>query len=242
MTLLAVEHFGQPLLLHPSGAILIAESKTLLVADLHLGKESVFQKAGIAIPHGSTAKTLDRLSELASAHPVQRVLVLGDLLHAKIGLTPSLELAMRDMFSDHPQVNWTLVAGNHDRGAIGALRALGWDVLTPPVDEAFWQWVHDPDEARTDVVAGSQSNALSLDRRLTMAGHLHPSVRLRLSRNESVRLRCFWLRPNMIVLPAFGGWTGTHAIEAATGDRIIACVDGALMELSPDLLRSSPRS
>jgi uncharacterized protein len=241
MTLLAVEHFGQPLLLHPSGAILLAESKTLLVADLHLGKETVFQKAGIAIPHGPTANTLDRLSELASAHSIERVLVLGDLLHAKIGLTPSLELAMRDLFSNHPQVNWTLVAGNHDRGATGALRSLGWDVLTPPVDEACWQWVHDPAEASAAVDAGSQSHAQSLDRRLTMAGHIHPSVRLRLSRNESVRLRCFWLRPNMVVLPAFGGWTGTHAIEAATDDRIIACIDGALMELSPQLLRSSDR-
>lgn len=242
MTLLAVEHFGHPLQLHPSGAILIAESKTLLVADLHLGKEAVFQKAGIAIPHGSTAKTLDRLSELASTHAVQRVLVLGDLLHAKTGLTPSLELAMRDMLANHHRVNWTLVAGNHDRGAVDALRALGWEVLTPPVDEACWQWVHDPAEARSNVVDGSQATVPSLDGRLTMAGHLHPSVRLRLSRNESVRLRCFWLRPNMIVLPAFGGWTGTHAIQAATDERIIACVDGALMELSPSLLQASHRS
>ena len=51
-----IEHQGHCIELFPSGAI--RWEKTLFVADLHLGKESVFQKSGLAIPAGATQKTL----------------------------------------------------------------------------------------------------------------------------------------------------------------------------------------
>lgn len=56
---------------------------TLLVADLHLGKAAVFRARGIPVPQGTTSETLHRLSAVLERTGVQRLVVLGDFLHAR---------------------------------------------------------------------------------------------------------------------------------------------------------------
>lgn len=232
-----IEHQGCVLWLHESGAIIWPEMATLLVADLHLGKESVFQQSGIAIPHRASSQCVARLSQLIQEHGCARVIVLGDLLHAKAGLTASVREPLEAMVRNHAQVTWELVAGNHDRHADRCLEALGWTVKHPPVWEAGWGWLHDPaerDAIPREVAALGQVGSAKPTR--WMAGHLHPSVAIRLGHRDTVRVPCFWIQPELIVLPAFGGWTGTHAIRPGKIDRVIGCIEGRLLEISPEIL------
>jgi DNA ligase-associated metallophosphoesterase len=215
-----IEHQGHCIELFPSGAI--RWEKTLFVADLHLGKESVFQKSGLAIPAGATQKTLLELVSHLKNQAIDRLIVLGDLLHAPIGWTKDLESMLYDAIRARPEIRWELVAGNHDRRSHDRLRALGWLVHSDPLIEGTMRWMHEPPEEDLQTI---HTQAVT-----TLCGHLHPSFKVPLDTRRTQRMRCFWIRPNSIVLPAFGGWVGTHAIDPKQCDRIVLCVEGELID------------
>ncbi len=55
---------GQPLTLLPGKAAFLAASRTLLIADAHIGKAVTFRALGVPVPHGTTGETLAALSAL----------------------------------------------------------------------------------------------------------------------------------------------------------------------------------
>lgn len=216
-----IEHKAHRLELFPSGAM--GWGKTLLVADLQLGKETVFQKSGLAIPSGATRRTIKRLLEHLQGGRFERLVVLGDLLHAPTGWTEELEQLLSDAKCSLPDVRWELVVGNHDRRSHERLRGIGWHVQNPPVLDGRMLYLHEPPQE-----THRRNDAQGAD--LTLCGHLHPSFKVPIDANTSTKVPCFWIRPESIVLPAFGGWVGTHAIEPCRSDRIVLCVEGQLIE------------
>ena len=68
----------------------------------------------------------------------------------------------------------------------------------------------------------------------TLAGHLHPAVTLHGRGGDSVRLPCFWIRERLVVLPAFGDFTGGASIRRDAGDRVVALAEDRLFEV-PEL-------
>mgnify|MGYP003342002372 CR=1 FL=1 len=86
---------GHSLLLLAGKAIWEPQRRILLVADLHLGKAETFQSHGIALPSDGDAATLNALLELASHWRPQQVVVLGDLIHSRLGLTAELRAKLR---------------------------------------------------------------------------------------------------------------------------------------------------
>ena len=216
-----IEHKAHRLELFPSGAI--GWGKTLLVADLHLGKETVFQKSGLAIPSGATRRTLERLLEHLERGRFERLVVLGDLLHAPAGWTGELEQLLSEAKRTFPDVHWELVAGNHDRRSHEQLREIGWLVQNPPVLDGKMLYLHEPPQ---EMPCGNDAQGADL----TLCGHLHPSYKVPLDALRRAKVPCFWIRPDSIVLPAYGGWVGTHPIEPCKSDRIVLCVEGQLIE------------
>jgi uncharacterized protein len=210
---------GIPFRLHPSGAVYWPQAQSLLLADLHLGKESVHQQAGLAIPSGASESTLGSLQTLVRTFAPKRVIVLGDLLHAKVGLTPWLEEQMVTMTGDDAGAEWILVPGNHDRGGVQALRRCGLRISQDRMQEQGVEMMHAP-----EMLEATES--------LTISGHLHPSIRIRLNARENTTLRCFWLHASQFILPAFGGWTGTKTISPKRGDRVFACLEQEVIELA----------
>ena len=75
-----------PLTFLPQRALWRAEGRELFVADLHLGKAEAFQAHGIPMPSDGDQGTLNPLLELCHAWSPQRLFVLGDLVHARIGI------------------------------------------------------------------------------------------------------------------------------------------------------------
>ena len=61
-----------------------------------------------------------------------------------------------------------------------------------------------------------------------LAGHLHPKWR-GVSRAEDLKLPCFLLRQNSLVLPAFGGFIDHGVIDLHGTDRIYVVADGEVI-------------
>ena len=79
-----IEIGGARVALVPECAVWLTDSRSLLVADLHLGKAQSFRRAGIPVPAGTTAATLGRLDELIGRHQPAELIVLGDFLHGPV--------------------------------------------------------------------------------------------------------------------------------------------------------------
>ncbi|MDB5870992.1 MAG: hypothetical protein JWQ07_434 [Ramlibacter sp.] len=204
--------------LHPSGAALLADSQTLLIADAHFGKAVSFRKLGVPVPQGTTTETLDELSAVLAETQARHVVFLGDFLHSRRShAAPTLD-ALNRWRAGHAGLELTLVRGNHDDRAGDPPSSLGITVVDEPLSLAPFALCHHPRP-----VAGAY----------VLAGHWHPCISVSGRAFERLRLPCFWfgddsgaLPQNAIgVLPAFGSFTGMHRIEPRAGDRIFPVAD-----------------
>ncbi len=193
----------------PERAAWLADSRTLLVADVHLGKAATFRSLGVPVPGGTTEATLARLSALIARHRPRALYVLGDLLHGPVAQRSAAVPALSRWRAGHADVQVALVRGNHDDRAGDPPAHCGIDVIDEGHRIDGFVLCHAP---RDD--AGGY----------VLAGHLHPAFRLS-GRVGSVRLPCFWLRAGHGVLPAFGDFTGGWSIPAQPGDQVFVTDD-----------------
>jgi uncharacterized protein len=203
---LTVAVAGWPLELLPERAAFDPESRTLLVADAHLGKAQAFRRLGVPVPGGTTADNLQTLSRLVERTRALGVVFLGDLLHARHGRSSAVLEAVARWRAGHPGLELRLVRGNHDSRAGDPPPEWRVDVVDEPWLLGPWALCHHPDP-----VPGAY----------VLAGHLHPAVAV--GRGvDRLRLPCFHFGAQVGVLPAFGAFTGMHTIERAPGDRVVA--------------------
>lgn len=204
---------GHAVTLLPERAMWLEQTHTLVVADLHLGKSAAFRHAGIPVPTGTSTATLSRLAALLHRTAATRLIVLGDLFHARSGITPRLDEAWCGFRRKHATLDITLARGNHDQHAGDPPPAWGVSCVNE-LDEGAWTYRHHPDAA-----AG----------RRVIAGHVHPCVRVPQVGAGSARLPCFVLGERVAVLPAFGAFTGMHLVMPGRGDAVyIAAPDGVV--------------
>jgi uncharacterized protein len=222
---------GNDIVLLPGRAAFVPATRTLLVADVHLGKAATFRRAGIPVPEGSAQRDLARLAAVAAEHAARRVVVLGDLIHAKSGCTE----AVLDEFRTARQriaADMLLVLGNHDRGlgmSPAALAArLGIDACVPALDEPPFHLVHEP-------AANLATRGHDL---FTIAGHLHPTVALQSPSGDRLADRCFLHAEATLVLPAFGSFTGGHRVAYADGMRLWIARDDGVVDVTTIAERS----
>jgi DNA ligase-associated metallophosphoesterase len=205
------------IVLVPGRAAFLPATATLLVADLHLGKAATFRSRGIPVPEGSAQQDLARLALLVAATRARRLIVLGDLFHAKSGCTEHVFAeftAARERFADTEVM---LVAGNHDRSVGRLPPGLGIDSLLRTHDEPPFHFVHEPGTPLPD-----------RDEPFTIAGHLHPTIAVASPSGDRLTDRCFVAEPGLLLLPAFGSFTGGHRVTPTDHSRVwIARDDGA---------------
>ncbi|WP_415399850.1 ligase-associated DNA damage response endonuclease PdeM [Synechococcus sp. W4D4] len=188
----------------PQRAAWDPERRALLIADLHLGKAESFQVQGIPLPSDGDQGNLNRLLELSSTLGALQVLVLGDLIHSRLGLTSELQQKLSAL----PELmgcELVLVGGNHDRGAVfPSLRA------QPSFQLGSWWLSHEPERPPAEGL-------------LNICGHLHP-VALLGQGSDRMRLPCFGLDQinHRLLLPAFGDLTGGHPAPAGLERWVIA--------------------
>ena len=212
-----IECAGETLILHSQRALYRPATRTLLVADIHLGKESVFGRAGLAMPYGIHPSNLLRLSRLISWYRPDQLMVLGDLMHTAPDRNETWPDEFLRWLKTHSSLDIAVVAGNHDRA-----RARG-------VFGSQVTWLDEPHVAAPFVYAHQPITSEGL---FTLAGHLHPTFLLA-GHGDRLRSPVFWFRSNSAVLPAFGTFTGGYNISRIPGDRIFFIGPEEIIEIPP---------
>lgn len=195
---------GTELELLPQRALWQRDQGVLLVADLHLGKAESFQASGIPLPSDGDLGNLNQLLDLSGQLKPTRVVVLGDLIHSRVGLTAELRDKIRAL-PDLLGCPLELIGGNHDQGS--------WlqDLQAGPPRRSGSLWLsHEP-------CTPSQGELLNV------AGHIHPVAVLGHGADR-LRLPCFALHRahRQLLLPAFGSLTGGYAVSSEHQRWVIA--------------------
>ena len=214
--MVTIEVAGRALVLLPQKAALLPDTRTLLIADAHIGKATSFRALGVPVPRGTTSQTLALLGALVAQHNVQRIVFLGDFLHSARSHAAATLDAVTRWRAEHASLELVLVRGNHDDRAGDPPAPLGFTVVDEPLMEAGLALCHHPEPMADAYV---------------IAGHLHPCVAVRGRAHERLRLPCFHFGARVGVLPAFGSFTGMHPAQVTPGDRVFAVADDAVREL-----------
>lgn len=199
-------------------AIWLPATQSLLLADLHMGKAQSFRNQGLPVPAGTTEVTLARLENLVRAWPVHELIILGDFLHDRHAQRSDALRQFAAWRTRHPALAIHLVRGNHDKHAGDPPPECGLAVHTSAIKRAGLLLCHEPAEHTGSFV---------------VAGHIHPVVWLA-GAVDRLRLPCFWLREDSLILPAFGEFTGGWPVEPAPTDRLFAS-DGERVHEIPAL-------
>ncbi len=194
-------------------------ARTLFVADVHLGKAATFRARGVPVPSGTTQDNLQRLSALLVRTRAERLVVLGDFLHAAEAQTPELLAQLAHWRGAHAAVAMTLVRGNHDRHAGEPPAHLGISV----VDEPYVPY--------TGVPLACCHHPQQLAGHTVLAGHVHPAVVLRGRGHDTLRLPVFSHEAGLVLLPSFGDFTGAHTLAPAPGRQLYAVGAGRVWEV-----------
>ncbi len=190
------------------------EGGVLAVADLHWGKTESFRQHGIPLPSGVLEDDLARLSRALRTTGARRLLLVGDLVHARQGLTEEV-LQRTTRWREGHDVEMVLIRGNHERH----VKSLppGWRMALQEehLDEGPFRFAHHPEPMRG---------------RYVWAGHLHPTVRL-VSGADRLRLPCFHVGREVGVLPAFSAFTGGMDVARRPGERVYAIAEDTVVEV-----------
>jgi uncharacterized protein len=149
------------------------------------------------VPAGTTQETLQRLAGLVRMHGAGCIVFLGDLMHSKHAQRAGSIGPLHAWRAAHAALRCVLVRGNHDAHAGDPPSALRFEVVDEP-------W---PVDGAPGLVACHHPQAVA--GATVLAGHWHPAVTLRGVARDHQRLACFCHVGRVLVLPAFGEFTGS---------------------------------
>ncbi len=207
-------------------ALLWPRQRSLIVADVHLGKGAAFRRAGVPVPSGATEADLARLDVLIAEHAPARLLVLGDLFHARLSYDEPAVAAIDAFRARHAGLQITAIQGNHDRQVERLPAAWQIEWIAGSLHQPPFVFAHEP---------------AADPRGFVLAGHIHPVVQLK-SRRDAARLPVFWFRhaERIAVLPSFGSFTGGYAVVPAKADSVIAVTPDGLVPIQSGKFFETP--
>jgi metallophosphoesterase superfamily enzyme len=182
----------------PHGILWCAPTRSLIVADAHLGYEDVI---GGALPLWSTAECVATLAIAVAQHGAREIVFLGDAIHS----SAMSQGAARDIARalDVLRLNCEVIAiaGNHEG------KSRGVDILGTTVESlerAGWLLTH-----------GDKTKPAYR----TMVGHLHPSLSL----GGGSTVPAFLGNEHLIVVPALTPYSsGLDVLSSACAAAILA--------------------
>lgn len=205
---------GESLVLLPDRALWWPGASTLVIADLHIGKDATFRHFGIPVPAGGITRDLARLGALLRATGAERLVILGDLLHARAGRVPEAVEAMTRWREEHAALAVVLVRGNHDRAAGRVPGEWRMEEVEEPHADGALTLLHHPE---TDWVGPG------------LAGHVHPVTSLQDFDGSIVSIPSFIQDTERLILPAFGSFTGGYKMRPEPGRQIFLTMAGRVL-------------
>ena len=210
-----VEILSEKFEMLPQKVLLWKSRKTLLLADMHLGKINHFRKAGIPVPAKANNKNWETLVDLIHSTKPERMICIGDLFHSHYNSDWEMVGQFRKNFL---QLSIELVTGNHDILSDHQYKRNG---ITMHGDGLKFDSIllsHFP-------VDNPQPGTF------TLSGHLHPGVRLHGKGKQAMTLPCFYFGEQQGYLPAFGVFTGLAKISPKKNDRIFAIANDSIIRV-----------
>lgn len=189
----------------PQKAIWIENTSSMLIADLHFGKAAHFRKAGIPIPEIIHHADLRCIAQLLNAYQPKNFYILGDLFHSEWNTQWEVLL---DFLGQFEETTFHLVLGNHD-------------ILPDHLYQQSAMKVHQDTVQLNNLILSHEPLAQIPDGKLNICGHIHPGVKLYGKAKQSLRIPCFLIRANQLILPAFGEFTGLALIKPKPKDQIL---------------------
>ena len=202
----------QNFVLHHFGVVFWEEKKMILIADVHFGKIGHFRKHGIAIPNKAFLENFNKLNEILNFFEPEKIVFLGDLFHSNINIE-------WDFFQNWIQTlsqEVILIQGNHDIIDHQKFEDLGIKIYNELSEDGF-VFTHYPLE-----------NPVLFN----FCGHIHPSVQLKGFGKQFLKLPCFFQKPNQMILPAFGEFTGTYTLFPTEKDKVFAITKEKVVEVN----------
>jgi DNA ligase-associated metallophosphoesterase len=203
---------NQNFILHQSGAVFWEEKKMLLISDVHLGKVTHFRKHGIGIPKEAIFENFNRLKTVLEIFEAETIVFLGDLFHSNINTEWSFFV---EWIKEHPQ-KIILVEGNHDIISKRNYEDLNIEICNELLIDNFLL-THHPTEKESF---------------FNFCGHIHPAIQLRGLGRQFLTLPCFFRKPDQLIFPAFGEFTGNAYMTPTENDKAYAITREGVIEIS----------
>ena len=193
------------------------ESKTLIIADIHLGYSWAQRRRGALGPLADE-RSREKLLSLREELQPQRFVFLGDLVHAPRPCEPE-RAWIEDLLQELSQsAELIAVRGNHDRAFAQEFGHL--PVKTVSV------WHEEPITA----IHGDQSSVAVPEQGTLILGHLHPALPVHEASGAGRKLPIFLVTPSCIVLPAFSPFAGGYNIACGLPAEFAALFRGEEIE------------
>lgn len=144
----------------------------------------------------------------------REVFFLGDLFHSHYNESWEEFSAFLDQF---PEVAFRLIKGNHD-----ILPQRAYENTRLKVHEE--EWKENGISFRHEPVAQPTEDFI-------ICGHIHPAVTLTGKGRAHEKLPCFYMQRHQLILPAFGAFTGTAKLNAASARHIFVIVGKSVLSV-----------
>ncbi|ALR30346.1 MULTISPECIES: ligase-associated DNA damage response endonuclease PdeM [Chryseobacterium] len=188
------------------------KEKALILSDLHIGKTAHFRKNGIALANHIMKSDLERLSVLIEYFQPEKFIVVGDLLHAGDNSDVDEFCSWRNQY---PDLQFYLIEGNHDKISkkLESKLCLNFKAEILEIDNIIF--VHDfkKDQLKFQVT-----------------GHIHPGFVIN-SSVKNIKLPCFVVTENQLLLPAFSEFTGLDTKNLPKKGRFYIFTDSEIYEI-----------
>ena len=186
-------HWADTLLVMlPSRALFLPETKELLISDIHLGKAEYFQQNGIPLTNNSDENNFAKIKKIVKTHSPEKLIILGDLFHSKYSISKALQKKVEDL-PEILKTNIELVLGNHD---------VGCDIKNIKTFDV---------KKNKNIIFSHEPFNLTNNKTLNICGHYHPKLYLK-NKGDKLSFRCFAMdmKKNTLYMPAFGDLTGGY--------------------------------
>jgi len=212
----------------PQKAVYWEEQKTLILADLHLGKTGHFRKEGIPVPQGVYKDDLHRLFDIIRQYKPEQLLIAGDMFHSKMNKEVDLFTRWR---RDVEQLPIQLIKGNHDILHNEHYANADITVTDCKLHIDRFCFVHDINDAGVETPLVNNEMRESTEAYYYFSGHIHPGVVLRTGNRQSICLPCYYFNAEYAVLPAFSAFTGVYPVSTKKKDNVFAIVKDSVMKV-----------
>jgi DNA ligase-associated metallophosphoesterase len=189
---------GHEFILDPAGTLFWVTEEILIFSDLHFEKGSYFVSKGNPLPTYDTLHTLEGMETLICAYKPRQVICLGDNLHDAEALARMSLTDFSLLQKIHASVNqWLWIIGNHDKidyatTALANNQYLAQKILHNIILTHDYQPINQPQ----------------------IIGHFHPKKTINIH-GQTISGKCFVVSDNLLVMPAFGSYTGGLDIQTA---------------------------